>query len=129
MPASSPLAILLFFVVGLVLAAFTSRVAAGDTFSGGGGRMVIIRAADRTAGGSGARDDSRVTTSAMWQRRRLEDEVAPEFPLGGGLLRVGIDASALIKNSQVCLKKEGCAGKCYGCPYTRPCAYKDHCIG
>ncbi|KAK3136826.1 hypothetical protein QOZ80_5BG0443020 [Eleusine coracana subsp. coracana] len=126
MPASSPLAILLFFVVGLVLAAFTSRVAAGDTFSG---RMVIIRAADRTARGSGARDDSRVTTSAMWWQRRLEDEVAPEFPLGGGLLRDSIDAGALFRNSQVCLKKEGCAGKCVGCPYTRPCTYKDHCIG
>ncbi|KAK3140052.1 hypothetical protein QOZ80_5AG0394800 [Eleusine coracana subsp. coracana] len=121
MQASSLHTLLLLATSAILLPALVSSpvVAAGDSF--GGGRMLIVRGA-RTAGGAG-----RVTKATSAWLRRLEDEVAPEFPLGDGLLRGGIDIGVLDKNNPVCLKREGCAARCKGCSYTRPCLYLQRC--
>ena len=113
MPASPPLAALLLAAAVTVLLAASASPAAADKhiIGGGGGRMVIVRAPG----------------TSRWQRRLVEDEVAPEF--GSGLL-LGADQGhisydTLNKDAAAC--GDNCAGK--GKPYTRPCTYQGQCRG
>jgi hypothetical protein len=105
---------LLFFLAAY--ASTSPAVSAGDGF-GAGGRMVVVRG---TAG-----VDSRVT----WQPRRLEDDVAPEFPSDtAALLRGSVKNGPLNPDRPACPKKQhGCAAKDPGHAYTRPCTYVQRC--
>ncbi|GJM95375.1 hypothetical protein PR202_ga12103 [Eleusine coracana subsp. coracana] len=113
MAPNSPLALLLGALL-LAASVMSSPVVAGDNY--GGGRMVTVHAA-RTAAPSSA---------MLWQRRRLEDEVAPEFPsaaVRGG----GIGYDTFNPNKQVCIND--CAAKGPGSSYTRAraCTYQQRC--
>lgn len=108
MPIRAPLSLLFLLQLGallLALAAHASPVAAGD-------RVVFVR------------PSSSATSMAYW--RRLEDEVAPEFPVGG-LLGDDIHYGPLNPDNRGCPKGTSCAAKCNGCPYTRPCNYHERC--
>ncbi|XP_062204769.1 uncharacterized protein LOC133906776 [Phragmites australis] len=110
MPASLPLATVL-----LLLAA--SAAATGDGYSG---RMVIIDAPGTRV--AGARD-------GKWPRR-LENDVAPEFPAAGSLQGADgghISTGALQKDKPVCLSGNQCATQARGGSYTRPCTYQGQC--
>ncbi|XP_062204355.1 uncharacterized protein LOC133906456 [Phragmites australis] len=126
MPANLPRVVLFLTAAGLLLAASASPVAGGGNHSGG--RMVIIRAPGARVV-AGARND-RATAASMWQRR-LEDEVAPEFPTaaGGGMLGADgghISYDALEKDKTGCQSGNQCTGKGGG-SYTRPCTYNNEC--
>ncbi|TVU49644.1 hypothetical protein EJB05_00966, partial [Eragrostis curvula] len=116
MPSNSALVVLLLPGVLLLLAAHASPVAASDSF-GDGARTATVHLA-------------RTTTAATWQRRRLEEEVAPEFPSAavGGPPGNGLGYQTLDPNNPVCVK--GCAGKGPGDSYTqqkRKCYIIDNC--
>jgi hypothetical protein len=119
MPANNAMPhALLFFLAAY--ASTSPAVSAGDG-SGAGGRMVVVRAAGGTAG-----VDSRVT----WRPRRVEDDVAPEFPSDtAALLRGNVENSALDPDRPACPRNQhGCAARGPGRPYTgRGCTYRDHC--
>ncbi|KAL6622476.1 hypothetical protein ACP70R_032355 [Stipagrostis hirtigluma subsp. patula] len=122
MPASVPLAVVLAAAALLLLA----RAAAAGEY---GGRMVIVHASGIT-GGTGARDLVTAASTTTWRHRRLEDEVAPEFPVGGGgMLRAGggeISYGALDRDKAQCQRDNQCAAKGGG-SYTRPCTFKNQC--
>ncbi|PUZ67544.1 hypothetical protein GQ55_3G444200 [Panicum hallii var. hallii] len=118
MPASSrrpPLAaviLLLPAAIALLLSLSCCPVAAANY---GGSRAV--------AAAAGA-----APVDSEWLRRRLEDEVAPEF---GGMLAQGANQPYIIykglnKDRQACGGR-GCAAA--GASYTRPCTYADRCRG
>ncbi|CAN6334518.1 unnamed protein product [Urochloa humidicola] len=122
MAASLPLAVLLF----LLLAASVAPATAGVRHSGA--RMVIIRHGPGTRLGGGA---AGARASNEWRYgRSLEDEVAPELELLGGVLGAGdgggIGYGALDKDRPGCQNGNQCAAQGGG-SYTRGCTYKDHC--
>ncbi|KAF8667536.1 hypothetical protein HU200_052734 [Digitaria exilis] len=132
MPVRAPLPVLLHgaTVVAILLAAsaiISTTPAAAANNHGGGGRMVIIRAPPHgTTTTSAAAVRARSRSRWLQQRRRVEDEVAPEF---AGLLGAVDDptaASSLVPGQQVCI-----GGKCVaaGQSYIRPCTYGTQCNG
>jgi hypothetical protein len=105
MQGNRPAGVILLLVAAALLLAATASPAT-RAYSG---RIVIDHAA-----------------AATMSTRRLEDEVAPELSWSAGLLGGGIGESGLDKDRQVCVRAD-CAAPCPGCPYTRPCTYKDRC--
>jgi hypothetical protein len=104
MQGNRPAGVILLLVAAALLLAATASPAT-RAYSG---RIVIDHAA-----------------AATMSTRRLEDEVAPELSWSAGLLGGGIGESGLHKEKQVCVRD--CAAQCKGCPYTRPCTYKEMC--
>jgi hypothetical protein len=76
-----------------------------------------------------------VVAPSKWHARRLEDEVAPEFGGGGGLLELGTGQqgaddihNTLIRDRTWC-GYSGCGGN-GGAPYSgRPCSKYYQCNG
>ncbi|RCV18734.1 hypothetical protein SETIT_3G326300v2 [Setaria italica] len=123
MPGSKlPLAVLLLAAIALLLSPFSCPAAAAMSDDYGGVVRVV------TIHGRGTRVAAAATGAApisKWQRRRLEEAVAPEF---GSLLAADqryINYDTLNKNRQAC--GGGCAAQ--GASYTRPCFYYDKCRG